>query len=152
MEYQYEKALHLISLPKRCVSTENLDWVQRDNHAGFYIISSQLEDMEGSIIPGLTMRLERKRGVVVDACNVELGLFKLERATLYRVYQLHIGPKDKKTHSDADQVIYGPHEHIGGKVFPIADSSICCDLLKSAFALYCNRINLTYTGGGELFS
>lgn len=127
-------------------SAAQLRWAERDNHAGLLLASAQPEDATGAIIPGLTLQLEVKRPVVVDRCLYELGLFLLEHGIRHRVYQLHVSPPNKRSHNGASGTFYGPHEHIGDLASLMTQPDIVCGRMDVAFALFCSRINLTFTG------
>lgn len=124
----------------------HLDWLERNNHAGHLLALSSVEDETGAIFPGLTIQLEVKRPIVVDRCLYELGLFWLESGVRRRVYQLNVSPIDKRSHNGLNKVIFGPHEHIGDTVSPVRMAGIECGGLTPAFELFCQRINLRFTG------
>lgn len=137
-------AEQMLATTKWCAAA--LSWSERDNHVGQLLATAQPEDVTGVPLPGLTMQLLVKRPVVVERCLYELGLFQLEHGVRRRVYQLNVTPADKRSHNSAAGPLYGPHEHIGTDVRPVLDPDIVCGRLEIAFALYCRRINLIFTG------
>lgn len=134
----------LINVPKFC--TGEIEWLERMNHAGRLISTCVLEDDTGATIPGLTMQLEIKRAVVVDRCLYEFGLFLLEKGVRRRVYQLNVTPSNKLSHNGVTGPIYGPHEHFGDEAIATHHPDIECGKVEAAFAHYCARINLRYSG------
>ncbi len=127
---------------------KSLVWETKANNLGIDLISEQLYDEIGAIIPGLTMRLERGRHFLIKGrCRWEFGLFQYELGRLWRVYQLNVSPPDKRSHHDENGDIYGPHEHIGDATLPVKIPGIDCQNFDNAFKIFCQRVNLTFTGG-----
>lgn len=143
-DVSHDQALHLMALPKLC--NASLAWSERDNHVGLLLASAQPEDETGAILPGLTMQFEIKRPIVVDRCLYEFGLFLLEHGVRRRVYQLNVSPADKRSHNGPLGPMYGPHEHVGNRVLPIDDPNVACGRSDVAFAYYCRRITLVFSG------
>lgn len=143
-DVSHDQALQLMAMPKLC--SASLAWSQRDNHVGLLLASAQPEDETGAILPGLTLQLEIKRPIVVDRCLYELGLFLLEHGVRRRVYQLNVSPANKRSHNGPLGPMYGPHEHVGNRVYPIDDPDVACGRLDVAFDFFCRRINLTFSG------
>lgn len=143
-DLNHDQALQLMALPKLC--SASLIWSERDNHVGLMLASAQPEDESGAILPGLTLQLEIKRPIVVDRCLYEFGLFLLEHGVRRRVYQLNVSPADKRSHNGPLGPMYGPHEHVGNRVLPIDDPDVACGRSDVAFAYYCRRINLAFSG------
>ena len=143
-DVSHDQALQLMVMPKLC--SVSLVWAERDNHMGLLLASAQPEDETGAIFPGMTLQLVVKRPVVVDRCLYEFGLFQLEQGVRRRVYQLNVSPANKRSHNGPLGPIYGPHEHVGNQVQPITDPGVTCGRLDVAFALYCRRIKLAFSG------
>jgi hypothetical protein len=143
-DVSHDHALQLMALPKMC--SASLAWSERDNHVGLLLASAQPEDETGAILPGLTLQLEIKRPIVVDRCLYEFGLFMLEHGVRRRVYQLNVCPADKRSHNGPQGPMHGPHEHVGNRVLPVDDPDVACGRPDVAFAYYCRRINLAFSG------
>jgi len=143
-DVSHDQALQLMAVPKLC--STSLVWSHRDNHVGLLLALAQPEDESGAILPGLTLQLEIKRPIVVDRCLYEFGLFLLEHGVRRRVYQLNVSPADKRSHNGPRGALYGPHEHVGNQVLPINDPDIACGRPDVAFAFYCSRISLVFSG------
>lgn len=143
-DVNHDQAIELMALPKLC--SASLAWSERDNHVGLLLASAQPEDETGAILPGLTLQLEIKRPIVVDRCLYEFGLFLLDHGVRRRVYQLNVSPADKRSHIGPLGPMYGPHEHVGNRVLPIDDPDVACGHPDVAFAYYCRRINLVFSG------
>lgn len=143
-DVSHDQALQLMALPKQCSASLALS--ERDNHVGLLLASAQPEDETGAILPGLTLQFEIKRPIVVDRCLYEFGLFLLEHGVRRRVYQLNVSPADKRSHNGPLGPMYGPHEHVGNRVLPIDDPDVACGRLDVAFAYYCRRISLVFSG------
>jgi hypothetical protein len=139
-------ALVALALPKYC--DIDLQWSVRSNQINILQATAQPEDDTGALIPGLTIQLEIKRAIVADRCLYELGLFKFDSGMRRRAYQLNVCPPDKRSHNDrlTGLVVYGPHEHVGDGVDAISDPAIQCGALELAFQLFCQRINLSFSG------
>lgn len=144
LDVGHDQALRLMATPKFCGAS--LVWSERENHRGVLQATAQPEDDTGAILPGLTLQLEIKQPIVVDRCQYEFGLFQLEHRMRRRVYQLNVSPIDKRSHNAPDAALYGPHEHVGDRVAAVADPGIVCGQLAVAFAHFCRRINLTFSG------
>lgn len=133
-----------MSVPKFIDS--DLKLIARSNHIGHLVAISQPMDEDGAILPGLTVQLEIKSPIIVDRCLFLISLFQLHRGVKLRAYQLEVAPNNKRTHNDKDGPVYGPHEHVGDLVAPCRDPSLTCSALTSAFAFFCQRINLSFSG------
>jgi hypothetical protein len=138
------QARQSMAVPKLCAAI--LSWADRENHVGLLLATAQPEDETGAIFPGLTLQLIVKRAIIVDRCMYELGMFQLEHGVRRRVYQLNVSPADKRSHNSPTGPLFGPHEHIGDHVEPVTDPDVACGRLDVAFALFCRRINLVFTG------
>lgn len=145
-DLHHTHALVVLALPKYCDA--DLQWSVRSNQINILQATAQPEDETGALIPGLTIQLEIKRAIVANRCLYELGLFKFDSGMRRRAYQLNVCPPDKRSHNDrmTGQAVYGPHEHVGDSVTPIADPAIQCGALELAFRLFCQRINLSFSG------
>lgn len=145
IEMSRQCAEKIMVLPKYLDA--NLVWEAKSNNLGVDLISEQLYDDTGATIPGLTMRLERKREILIQGrCRWEFGLFQLDIGRKWRVYQLHVSPGDKRTHNNENGGIFGPHEHIGNITIPVTRLGINCQNFENAFKMFCERVNLTFTG------
>jgi hypothetical protein len=143
-DVSHDQAIQLMAQPKLC--SASLVWSERDNHVGLLLASAQPEDETGAILPGLTLQFEIKRPIVVDRYLYEFGLFLLEHGVRRRVYQLNVSPADKRSHNNPLGPIYGSHEHVGNQVFSVEDPDIASGRPEVAFAYYCRRINLDFSG------
>lgn len=93
-----------------------------------------------------TIQLEIKKPILVAMHQYELGLFQLSKSGVReRVYQLHVSPITKRSHNTATDPIYGPHVHYGCHVIKRLEQSID-ENFENAFELYCEHINLVFTG------
>ena len=143
-EVEHGQARLVMATPKMCGNA--LVRSERENHVGLLLATAQPEDDTGAILPGMTLQLVVKRPIVVDRCLYELGLFLLENGVRRRVYQLNVSPADKRSHNSLGGALYGPHEHIGDQVQSVTAPGIVCGRLDVAFAFYCQRINLAFSG------
>lgn len=143
-DLNHDHAVQIMATPKLCSAL--LIWSERDNHVGLMLATAQPEDESGAILPGLTLQFEIKRPIVVDRCLYEFGLFLLEQGVRRRVYQLNVSPADKRSHNGPLGPMYGPHEHVGDQVLSIDDPDVVCGRPDVAFAYYCRRINLGFSG------
>ena len=134
------EARAIVLQPKQTLNA--LVWVARQNHAGVKHCSAVLADLNGVTIPGLTVELEVKAPIVAAACFYQLTIFRFAHGRRTRAYQLAVFPASKKSHIDAQQVIYGPHEHFGEPAFAVTDQAVGCDRWPSTYAWFLNRCNL----------
>jgi len=119
-------------------------WQMRPNHAGHKVLVAPLIDASSGItIPGLIMRLEVKSPVVVDACLMQYSLMLQTSHTAPRVYQLEICPAQKRSHMDATQTLYGPHEHIGDQTFGVKHAGIDCSNWAYGLNWFLQRCKIT---------
>lgn len=90
---------------------EELDWNERQNHAGALRGTSPLLDQNRVSIPGLVFEGELQRG--------NFGLYQkyavMHRAAgrVHRVFTLEVYPFHKRSHRDESGEIFGPHLHLG---------------------------------------
>jgi len=123
--------------------TQSTGWEFRPNHAGSKVLVAPLTDASGITIPGMTMRLEVKAPVVVDACLLLYSLMWQSPHFAPRLYQLEICPNQKKSHMDATQVLFGPHEHLGDAVFGISENWINCSNWRGGLEWFLARCSIT---------
>lgn len=140
----HAQALAVLAGPKFCDT--QLSWAERVNHSGHLLATAALEDDTGAILPGLTLQLEVKRPIVADRCLYELGLFLLQNGVRRRIYQLNVCPPDKRSHNGAAGTLHGPHEHVGDHTAAVTDPTVRCGALGVAFAVFCRRVNLSFSG------
>lgn len=141
----FAEAENLIALAK--VVNVDLALSPRKNHAGYLIASARVEDEFGATIPGMTVEIEAKAPLLIDACRNTVSLFVLRRAVKWRVHQIEIQPSGKRSHNELGKTIYGPHEHRGDKAQPLHDTNVSCDTsLGDLFALLCLRSNISFNG------
>lgn len=117
-----------------------LVWEKRNNHAGHWIASGRVENSDGVLLPGLIVELEYKSGLTLDRCLYLFTLFSQKHGAKLRGYQLEITPPQKRTHNEPGNIIYGAHEHWGGKA--IALPGFGCDDYSRGFTHFCQQINL----------
>lgn len=137
-----EEARSLLARAK--VVTDALEWTARPNHAGSVWCTAVVFDAQGVAIPGVTLQLEAKAPIAVDACLFHFSLFKQVHGKRLRVYQLEVAPAKKKTHNGPKGALHGPHEHFGEDVAEeVHDPSVRCGDWPAAFRWFCVRCNLT---------
>ncbi|WP_143042984.1 hypothetical protein ABL840_09040 [Variovorax sp. NFACC27] len=130
-----------MAAPKTFV--QSTSWVVRPNHAGSKVLVAGLLDDQGITIPGLTMRLELKAPIVTDACLFLFSLMLQRGSMAPRLYQLEVCPAQKRSHMDAKQTLYGPHEHIGNEVFQLDPSGLNCGNWNSCYQWFVGRCNIS---------
>ncbi|MGE8451753.1 MAG: hypothetical protein ACN6OP_14235 [Pseudomonadales bacterium] len=119
----------------------------RKNHAGYMSAAARPEDLFDATIPGLTVELELKAPLLVDACKNIASLYLLRNGVKYRVYQLEIQPPTKRSHNEPGNVLYGPHQHIGDQVITYDTAKASCSTpIEKLFELFCLEANITFTG------
>ncbi len=139
------EAEKLIAIAK--VLNGNLELTPRKNHVGYLIASARVEDEFGATIPGMTVELEAKAPLLIDACRNTVSVFVLRKAVKWRVHQIEIQPVGKRTHNEPGNTIYGPHEHRGDKAQGLQGYNVSCDTsLSDLFAILCERSNICFSG------
>ncbi|MGS1060563.1 hypothetical protein [Burkholderia glumae] len=117
----------------------------RKNHAGYQLAVVRPEDELGATLPGLTVEVETKAPLMVDACRTTVSLFLLHQGVKWRVHQIEVQPSSKRSHNGSGGALYGPHEHRGDEVLAIEGLS-CETPLANLFALFCERSNIKFDG------
>lgn len=114
---------------------------KRNNHVGHLVASARVEDADGALLPGLLIEVECKAALTLDRCLFLFTLFTQRHGAKLRTYQLEISPPEKRTHTEAGNIIRGTHEHWGNEA--IALSGFGCDDYSRGFAHFCQQISLT---------
>ncbi|WP_354684414.1 hypothetical protein [Cupriavidus necator] len=119
----------------------------RKNHAGYVSGAARPEDEFGATLPGLTVELELKAPLLVDACKHIVTLFLLKNGVKYRVYQFEVQPPSKRSHNEPGNAIFGPHEHRGDEVIAYDRAEVHCGTpVETLFELFCSEANISFTG------
>lgn len=131
----------LIALPKSFCGV--VTFGTKDTNTLFKVAAFRPVGEDGSTIPGASVEILLRTGVVADRCKYTFTLFRLANQKKRRVYQLEVVPPDKRSHAGPPR-IYGPHEHYGegDDVRPI-QSDLCCTDYQQWLELFCSRISLT---------
>lgn len=131
----------LIAIPKHY--SGKIVFGPKETNSLFKVAAFRPQDELGAAIPGITVDITIRLGVVADRCKYTFTLFQLHNQKKKRVYQLEVVPRDKRSHNGPPR-IYGPHEHYGeeGDVRPI-QNELCCTDYKLWLDFFCRRINLT---------
>jgi hypothetical protein len=130
----------LLTQPKTAVSWSG--WSPRTNHVGHLIGTAALVDSSGITIPGLTMQLEVKEHIVAKSCFYLFSLMQLRGRDRARVYQLEVGPANRRTHNGL-VTIHGPHEHLlSEEPTPITDPGVDCDSWDECAAWFLLRTSI----------
>lgn len=144
-ELQRREAEPLIAISKFVAGDLHLQ--PRKNHAGYMSAAVRPEDMFGATIPGLTVELELKTPLLVDACKHIASVYLLRNAVKYRVYQLEVQPAGKRSHNEPGNTLYGPHQHIGDAALAYDPQKLSCGTpIEDFFKLFCVEANITFTG------
>ncbi|HDR8933001.1 hypothetical protein [Burkholderia vietnamiensis] len=119
----------------------------RKNHAGYLLAMLRPEDELGATLPGMTIELETKAALLVDACRTTATLFVLRQGVKWRVHQIEVQPSHKRSHNSPSGPLYGPHEHRGDATLPLEDVTLSCQTpLDELFAVFCKRSNISFDG------
>ncbi|WP_244135787.1 hypothetical protein [Burkholderia seminalis] len=119
----------------------------RKNHAGYYHAILRPEDELGATMPGMTIEVETKAPLLIDACRTTATLFLLRQGVKWRVHQIEVQPPHKRTHNGTSGPLYGPHEHRGDATFPLEGMALSCQTpLDEFFAVFCKRSNISFDG------
>lgn len=139
-DLDFHDAQAIIDLPKQQVS--HLSWSVRQNQANYHTAASPLLDIDGTTIPGLTVVLETRVGVFADECLRLYSIHKRISGTTWRVYQLEVCPRGKRSHNGLEGALFGPHEHIGTTVVSVADPAVHCGNPDACLAYFCAQAGL----------
>ncbi|KVF97004.1 hypothetical protein WJ21_16680 [Burkholderia vietnamiensis] len=124
----------------------DIDLKPRKNHAGYLLAIVRPEDELGATLPGMTVEVETKAPLVIDACRTTATLFVLRHGVKWRVHQIEVQPQHRRTHNGPSGPIYGPHEHRGDETLRLVESLSCQTPLDELFALFCKRSNISFDG------
>lgn len=131
----------LLAQPKQVLQWRGL--ARRNNHAGHLMGVGDLADINGITIPGLTMQIELKAPIDAARCLFLFSLMLLQARERRRIYQLEVCPQNKRSHNGKEGPVYGPHEHIGQGVFPVADPKVSCDNWAGALQWFFAKTHIT---------
>ena len=112
----------------------------RNNHVGHLIGVAELIDSDGVTLPGFTLQIEVKAPIDSPRCLFLLSIMKLQNRKRKRIYQLEVSPMNKRTHN-GENIIYGPHEHVGDTVGTVSD--VRCEDWKGVLNWFFTRTNIT---------
>ncbi|MBU9581345.1 hypothetical protein [Burkholderia multivorans] len=119
----------------------------RKNHAGYLLAILRPEDELGATIPGMTIEVETKAPLLVDACRTTATVFVLRHGAKWRVHQIEVQPAHRRSHNGPAGALYGPHEHRGDTTLPLDDVALSCQTpLDEFFAVFCKRSNISFDG------
>ncbi|KKL34010.1 hypothetical protein WR30_26110 [Burkholderia contaminans FFH2055] len=135
----------LIAMTK--ILRANVELKARKNHAGYLLAVLRPEDELGATLPGMTVEVETKAAMLVDACRTTATLFVLRQGVKWRVHQIEVQPAHKRSHNGKTGVLYGPHEHRGDETLALDDVALSCQTpLDELFAVFCTRSNISFDG------
>ncbi|HDR9087172.1 TPA: hypothetical protein QDB10_003085 [Burkholderia vietnamiensis] len=135
----------LIAMKK--VLRGDIELKARKNHAGYLMAMLRPEDELGATLPGMTIELETKAALLVDACRTTATLFVLRQGVKWRVHQIEVQPRHKRSHNGPSGPLYGPHEHRGDETLPLEDVTLSCQTpLDELFAVFCKSSNMSFDG------
>ena len=135
----------LIALKK--ILRGDIELKARKNHAGYLQAILRPEDDLGATVPGMTIEVETKAPLLVDACRTTATLFVLRQGVKWRVHQIEVQPPHKRTHNGVGGALYGPHAHRGDATLPLEDVTLSCQTpLDEFFAVFCERSNISFDG------
>lgn len=130
----------MIDSPKKALRWSGFK--QRSNHAGHLVGVAELIDSYGVTLPGYTLQIEVKAPVDAVRCLFLFSIMRLHQKKRYRVYQLEVAPRGKRTHNGPTP-IFGPHEHVGeSEPSSVEDSGVDCDNWKGALQWFFTRISV----------
>lgn len=104
-------------------------------------------DEDGATIPGLTLEIKYRQGLVVDDCKYTFTLFQYKNKIRARVYQIEVVPPDQQSHTEPGQVLFGPHYHFG-ELYQVKElhEHLGCPDFEQWFSLFCERASIIFSG------
>ncbi|RAQ93318.1 hypothetical protein A4G86_27215 [Burkholderia pseudomallei] len=129
----------------------DIELTARKNHAGYLAAVLRPEDELGGTLPGMTVEVEMKAAMLIDACRTSATLFVLRQGVKWRVHQIEVQPAHKRSHNAPAGPLYGPHEHRGDEALSLEDVTLSCQTpLSEVFAVFCNRSNISFDGSIQI--
>ncbi|WP_246326971.1 hypothetical protein [Burkholderia guangdongensis] len=139
------EAERLIAMKK--ILRGDVELKARKNHAGYLLAILRPEDDLGATLPGMTVEIETKAPLIIDACRTTATLFVLRQGVKWRVHQIEVQPTHKRSHNAPGGPLYGPHEHRGDETLALEDVTLSCQTpLEEFFAVFCKRSNISFDG------
>jgi hypothetical protein len=139
----YADAKAIIALPKFIVG--DVEWKQQPEGSELFTADLLLLNQAQQTIPGLTVELQYRRGIVNGECKCLFTVFLFE-ANKLRAYQLEVVPQHRSKHAENGVKWYGPHKHIGDKSEQVKRPDLCCDDHAEWFAYFLNDANIKHVG------
>jgi hypothetical protein len=82
---------------------------------------------DGNSIPGTSIDLTFRRGVIATNCSDSYALFRRIGGVPYSVIRIDVEPANSRSHIQDGQSYYGPHLHIGEQHrFEVLDLDLDC--------------------------
>jgi len=118
----------------------DLEWKSAPTNTAFFQATSPLADDNGVTIPGLSVDLQYRRGMLMDECKYKFTIF-LFRGRRHRLYQIEVVPPDQPSHTENGKKWYGPHQHFGDRAEKI-DEKLGCNDHEEWFKVFLKRANI----------
>jgi hypothetical protein len=139
----YQETMALIGLPKTIIG--DVAWQQSPTESELFTADFNFWDEAGATIPGLTLRLMYRRGIIKGECKSTFTIFKFVPPKL-RAYQLEVIPDEKIGHREAGVPWKGPHKHIGDKAVQVHPMGYRCDDHEQWFRYFLTDAEIKHNG------
>lgn len=135
----------IISLEKFLLG--DLLWKETPSGSAFSQASFNIFNLKEETIPGLTVELSYREGVIKSECKYMFTLFALRPPKKTRIYQLEVVPLNKISHKENGEKWYGPHQHFGEKAVEIPEAKyLKCGDHESWFKVFLRIANISHSG------
>lgn len=115
-------------------------------HSTQMVFTSNLCDIAGTTIAGLTVELAFRVPPRFEDCKYTFTIFTFRPGGKKRAYQLEVIPEEDRGHNDERGRIYGPHHHIGTKVEAIRIENLGCKDHEKWFRIFLTNANVQFSG------
>ena len=124
----------------------DLEWKGAPSGTAFFEAKANLLDENGATIPGLTVSLQYRRGMLIDECKFKFTIF-LFRGRPHRLYQIEVVPPNQPSHTEDGKKWYGSHQHFGPKAAKIEEAEkLGCAHHEDWFRVFLRRANVGFSG------
>jgi hypothetical protein len=125
----------------------DIEWNNKPSNSSYIQASFVIEDENRITIPGLTVELHYRRGLIESECKYSFGIYQLKDGKKLRSYQLEVCPPDKQSHNEPEKKLFGPHHHIGTLIECMDSvSHLGCQNHDEWFRQFLKRGNIQFNG------
>lgn len=142
----HSEAQELMAIPKSSHATLAWKSANNQNYLACEFVPQDERDELGGTLAGAIVSISYKPiRTIKDNDKLLITQHQITQGIKNRVYQIEANHKHIISCRDKDTLIYGSHEHIGERVYPLLHDYAVNDL-PNWFTLFCEKTNLSFSG------